>query len=358
MAAIVGCAREHMPHARVAAVGNPGRWNQGLRKSAHLFDAISWHAYEPDGASVNKGGHNNLTDLHQRVSFVAGYGRAVARQAVAQVGVDLGVAKPILHTEFGYGLDRPGDCVLDDFLNGALHGAFHVSRIIEAINSPGTFAAITLESFVGGTPAAGPSVPVDPQAGNRTDNWCGLAVSTVSRAEANRPDLARVAGTGQLFAHFAATAFRGDTHTRRMRPVAVDDGPELPFSILGQPSQPCLQAVAFSEPSTPFNSHSGAGAAVLSISVLNICQGSVMAELQAAGAKAADATMYDLLDGGPVDPGPLHQRGWAPLPAEPDVFPWPSGPLTPTTNKIHIDATGQLSMVIPGLTFAIFEVTA
>ena len=76
---------------------------------------------------------------------------------------ELGAAKPIVHTEFGYGLDRPGHCVLDPLLNGAIHGAFHVSRIIAAINDPGSFAAITLESFVGWTPAAGPRIPVDPQ---------------------------------------------------------------------------------------------------------------------------------------------------------------------------------------------------
>ena len=83
----------------------------------------------------------------------------------------MGVALPLVHSEFGYGLDHPGHCVLEDEpgINGALHGVFHVSRIIEAINNPGSFAAITLESFVGGTPAEGPGIPVDPQAGNRTD---------------------------------------------------------------------------------------------------------------------------------------------------------------------------------------------
>ena len=35
------------------------------------------------------------------------------------------MAKPLVHSEFGYGLDRPGKCVLDTALgvNGALHGA-------------------------------------------------------------------------------------------------------------------------------------------------------------------------------------------------------------------------------------------
>jgi hypothetical protein len=131
MKEVVACARKHMPKAKVAAVGAPGKWNQGLRENAHLFDAVSWHAYEPDGAAVNYGGRNNFTHLHDRVSFVAGYGRAVSQQAVAGIKADVGVAKPLVHSEFGFGLDHPGHCVLDEFLNGALHGVFHVSRIIE-----------------------------------------------------------------------------------------------------------------------------------------------------------------------------------------------------------------------------------
>ena len=179
MTSIVQCARQHMPHARVAAVGAPGRWNQGLKATAHQFDAVSWHAYQPGGDSVNEGGRNNMSHLVDRVSFVAGYGRAISDTAVAQQRAELGVAKPIAHTEFGYGLDRPGHCVLGNSVgvNGALHGAFHISRILYAINNPGSYAAITLESFVGGTPVAGPKVPVDPQAGNRTGACFPLASS-------------------------------------------------------------------------------------------------------------------------------------------------------------------------------------
>ena len=119
----------------------------------------------------------------------------------------------------------------DEIQNSAV---FHT----QAINSPGSFAAITLESFVGGTPAAGPSVPVDPQAGNRSDYWCGLAATTVPTLHANRPDLARIAGTGQVFSHFAATASRSEH--MQMRPVTAVDGPLLHFPIMGQ-MQPCLQ---------------------------------------------------------------------------------------------------------------------
>ena len=74
MVPIVACARRHMPHAKVAAVGQPwGGWNQGLKKRAALFDAISWHEYGPAGREVNAGGSNPFHHLEDRVSFVAGY---------------------------------------------------------------------------------------------------------------------------------------------------------------------------------------------------------------------------------------------------------------------------------------------
>jgi hypothetical protein len=358
MTSIVECARLHMPHARVAAVGSPGRWNEGLKATAHQFDAVSWHAYQPDGASVNEGGQNNLSHLVDRVSFVAGYGRAISDQAVAQQKAELGVAKPIAHTEFGYGLDRPGHCVLGNSvgINGALHGAFHVSRILYAINNPGSYAAITLESFVGGTPVAGPNVPVDPQAGNRTDYWCGLAVTTVPTFHSNRPDLAQISGTGQVFAHFAATAFRSDAMLQR--PVAVDNGPTLHFPINGQEGQPCLQAVAFSEPpQAPFvGSKITAGGVIMSLAVLNICNSSIHATTQVVGSKAAHATLYDLLDAGKVDPGPLQQKGWAPLPANPDKMPFKDGPLQPGSDTFTADANGNVPLELPRLSFAIINI--
>lgn len=369
MVEVVACARKHMPKAIVAAVGAAGKWNQGLRKNAHLFDAISWHAYEPHGSQVNpsgrQGGHNHFSNLTDRVSFIAGYGRAVSQQAAAQVKADVGVAKPLVHSEFGYGLDQPGHCVLDELLNGALHGVFHVSRIIEAINTPNTFAAITLESFVGGTTIPNdPPAPVDPQAGNRTDNWCGLAASTVPMFHSNRPDLARIAGTGQLFSHFSATASRSDT--MHMRPVAVKDGPELHFPILNQPPQPCLQAVAFSEAADRADgaaTRPSGGGVTMSLSVLNICSQTITTSLSTDANADAQATLYSLLDGGSADPGKPAKvgrdpHGWAPLPAKPAEVPWASGPLHPTRAQLKASGTGELSMSVPGLTFCIVDISA
>lgn len=355
MTAIVQCARQHMPNARVAAVGAPGRWNQGLKATAHQFDAISWHAYQPGGSSVNEGGRNNMTSLVERVSFVAGYGKVISDQAVAQQQAELGVAKPIAHTEFGYGLDRPGHCVLGTLgVNGALHGAFHISRIIYAINHPGSYAAITLESFVGGTPVAGPNVPVDPQAGNRTDYWCGLAVTTVPTFHSNRPDLAQISGTGQVFAHFAASAFRSDATLQR--PVAVDNGPSLPFPILGQQDEPCLQAVAFSEPLQASAEYAkrAEGGTLMTLAVLNICNRTIPASIKVEGSKAGHATLYYLVDGGKVDPGPLNQKGWSPLPQNPDVLPY-DGTLTLGNATFTADSGGNVPLEVPRLTFAIID---
>ena len=60
----------------------------------------------------------------------------------------------------------------------------------------------------------------------------------------DRPDLARVTGTGQLFAHFSARALGMQT----MHGVTVTSGPTMHFATdnkyaLGD--QPCIQAAAF-----------------------------------------------------------------------------------------------------------------
>eukprot|EP01052_Picozoa_sp_SAG31_P036485 SAG31_NODE_4561_length_3136_cov_4.102733_1_plen_102_part_00 len=55
----------------------------------------------------------------------------------------------------------------------------------------------------------------------------------------NRPDLARVTGTGQLVAHLSARALAMET----MHPVNVTRTPALKFPA--DPDQPCIQAAAF-----------------------------------------------------------------------------------------------------------------
>jgi hypothetical protein len=61
--------------------------------------------------------------------------------------------------------------------------------------------------------------------------------------EPNRPDLALVAGTGQLVAHLSHLVLTGDT---TVFPLACTGGATGP-TILGE-VQPCIQAAAFKRP--------------------------------------------------------------------------------------------------------------
>jgi hypothetical protein len=74
----------------------------------------------------------------QQISFVAGYSRAMLRQIVQQSTSTVGRQLPIWHTEFNYGiLSGSTQTFLPDLEFGALHGIFHMARILAAINSNG-----------------------------------------------------------------------------------------------------------------------------------------------------------------------------------------------------------------------------
>jgi hypothetical protein len=139
MIPIAQCARELMPNAKIGAVGTPGEWNKGLVPYLHLFDGVSHHNYSPRRADVD------ALSPSDRITFVAGYSRAAARADVSQQHADLGVRVPMWLTEFGYGLDPDDACMLPDLMFGALHGVFHASRIMAAINDPGAFEALCFE---------------------------------------------------------------------------------------------------------------------------------------------------------------------------------------------------------------------
>ena len=85
----------------------------------------------------------------ERISYYAGYSRASATADVAQQLVDLGgVKKPVWLTEFQAGLDPPSNCLMPNLIYGALHGVFHVARILAAINMPGSYDVLTFQTFV------------------------------------------------------------------------------------------------------------------------------------------------------------------------------------------------------------------
>ena len=325
---IVACARKLMPLAKVGACGWTGdgraqyeRWNRDLRPHAHLFDGISQHDYLP--------AHRDIAPIpeEERVTFVAGYSRALVRDQVAVMRSQVGRNLSMWQTEFGFGLDNQSQCVMRKYIFGALHGAFHASRIFEAINAPGSLGAVTMETFVFPNPN---NIPQP----NRTDDWCGMPAGSLTPTP-NRPDLARVSGTGQLVSHLAARALASSG----MHAVQVEHGPLTTISILGE-QQPCLQAAAFS--------HNGT---VTTMALLNICNHSTSYSLRGMASIAASgevsATTYSLLDTGEAG-------GWAPLPEKPGAFPWSSGPLRPQVRRRRLAADGTGLDAEP-LSFAILE---
>ena len=165
MLPIVACARKLMPHAKLAACGNPGEWNDGLKPYLHLFDGLTLHDYSPGSKTVA------ALPEQQRISYVAGYSRARLQQVIARERTSLGgSALPMLMTEFNYGLDHSPNCMMgEDMIYGALHGAFHAARVVAAINEPaGVVDALTFETFVFSDPgdAGRPDCPFC------KDDWC------------------------------------------------------------------------------------------------------------------------------------------------------------------------------------------
>ena len=335
MVPIVACARTLMPHAKIAVLGATGtstrsqEWERGLQPYLHLFDGVTLHDYSPGTSTVA------ALPTEQRISFVAGYSRARLKATIAWQRANFGgKSLPLLLTEFGYGLDPSGHCMLGEEMKfGALHGAFHAARVLAAINEPaGAVGALTFETFVFRDPgnAGRPNCPYC------ADDWCGMAAGTAHQATPNRPDLARVSGMAQLVSHLFARALASET----MHAVDTSGAPVLTApEILGE-QQPCLQAAAF---------RSGINT---SVAVLNICDQPIVVAIdtgleensgkQDAGKTAAvEMTTYDLHDRG----------GKSALPAQPDEFPWPA----PLTGARRTEGLSPNAVPIAPLSFAIVE---
>ena len=352
MVPIVACARRLMPHAKIATLGATGmssrsqEWERGLRPYLHLFDGVTLHDYSPGTSTVA------ALPAEQRVSFVAGYSRAQLKASIAWQRTNLGgESLALLLTEFGYGLDPSGHCMLGEQMKfGALHGAFHASRVLAAINEPpGAVGALTFETFVFRDPGAAgrPNCPYC------ADDWCGMAAGTCHQATPNRPDLARVSGMAQLVSHLFARALASET----MHAVNTSGAPLLAApKILGE-LQPCLQAAAFGS-----SSGGGGGGGNMSVAVLNICNHNILVALDttaltdessAAGkqqqqqssssssSSTVEMTAYDLHDRG----------GKSALPARPDQFPWPA----PLTGVRRTEGLLPDALTIAPLSFAIVE---
>ena len=345
MEPIVACARRLMPHAKIATLGATGmssrsqEWERGLRPYLHLFDGVTLHDYSPGTSIVD------ALPPAQRVSFVAGYSRARLKASIAWQQSNLGGASlPLLLTEFGYGLDPSGHCMLGEQMKfGALHGAFHAARVLAAINEPpGAVGALTFETFVFRDPGAAGR----PDCPNCADDWCGMAAGTCHQATPNRPDLARVSGMAQLVSHLFARALASET----MHAVNTSGAPLLDApTILGE-RQPCLQAAAFGSGG---GDGSGGGGGNMSVAVLNICNHTLLVALDTSvRADKGSAASKQQLSAVQMTTYDLHDRGGkSALPAQPDDFPWPA-PLT------RARRTGGLSpdaLAITPLSFAIIE---
>jgi hypothetical protein len=209
---------------------------------------------------------------------------------------------------------------MPELIFGALHGAFHAGRILGAIEQPGSYGAMTFETFAWR----------DPPPASYPQDWCGMPAGTATQGHRNRPDLARVTGTGQLIAHLSARATASDT----MHPVNISGpapgAPMMQVPIKGE-HQPCLQAAAFRRKSEAV------------FAVLNICNTTIPVTLPPTTTGDHIATVYDL-----TDPG-----GKAPLPANPAVFPWPA-PLRASTLKVSVSPSGHVYTAAP-LSFAMVE---
>jgi hypothetical protein len=73
-----------------------------------------------------------------QIIYIAGASRAILQSILSGSAQALGRRLPVWHTEFNYGIlpgAKPG--FLPDLEFGALHGIFHVGRILAAINSNG-----------------------------------------------------------------------------------------------------------------------------------------------------------------------------------------------------------------------------
>ena len=149
MKPIIACARRILPHAKIALVGfsgpSPGAWSESIlnvtrHDSALDFDALTLHTYLPHDAEVA------AVAEADRLSYVAGYSRQLLRHCVnISVGM-FGARKQIWHTEFNYGLEK--DIFFPDLVFGALHGVFHASRILAAVELHDQIGALTFQTFV------------------------------------------------------------------------------------------------------------------------------------------------------------------------------------------------------------------
>ena len=315
MAPIVRCARAVLPNAKIAAVGyrsgaDSSAWVKGVAEHAADFDAVSIHVYSPATSAVNK--YNKTGGgVDDQLTYVMGYSRALMHTIANRSVADFGAEKKLWMTEFNYGLQA--DIFLPQLDFGALHGIFHASRIVAAVELHNCFDALTFQTFVH-------PIPYPPYA---SAYHRSMPVARISPLP-NRPDLAKISGTAQLVSHTAFHALRSETMHPMQSAGCAKHGDE-----------PCLQAAAFA---TAQNSSK-------TLAVVNICQQPVQARM--ASRPPPEAANYAWTIYSAKDPG-----GWGAIPTDPDKLPWDTGPLRPTHTT---GATLPTTLTFPALSFSVLH---
>ena len=146
----------------------------------------------------------------------------------------------------------------------------------------------------------------------------------------NRPDLALVAGTGQLVAHLAHLVV-GQTDEVTAVPMQCSAPVEGP--VVNGEEQPCVQAAIFRS------------SARTTYAILNVCDSALSVDVAVSSPSALDTTTYHA-----DDPG-----GWAPLPRNASELPW-AGPLKPDTSHADVDASST-TLLLPPQSFSLHVFT-
>jgi hypothetical protein len=315
MAPIVRCARAALPSAKIAAVGysaaDSSAWVKGVAEHAADFDAVSIHVYSPGNSAVDKYNKTPGGGIDDQLTYVMGYSRTLMHAAANRSVADFGAEKKLWMTEFNYGLQA--DIFLPELDFGALHGIFHASRILAAVELHNRFDALTFQTFVH-------PIPYPPYA---SAYHRSMPVARISPLP-DRPDLAKISGTAQLVSHMAFHALRSET----MHPVQS-------VGCAQHGNQPCLQAAAFA---TAQNSS-------IALALVNICQRLVQARMASRPPPTAASYAWTVYSA--KDPG-----GWGAIPTDPDKLPWDTGPLRPTHTT---GATLPMTLTFPPLSFSVLQ---
>ena len=300
---VVALARSLFPGVRIAAVANAkhGAWNAALAQHRDLYDAVTVHKYSPSNKTIA------ALPESERLSALAGWGAESYRSIASELLVDWPDGIEVWRTEYNYpswGSGYP----LPELANGALHGMYWASNVLSAIS----YTLATNYSKV-----KFPVVMLHLMIDQIGVGW-GARSGIVRVAGAGDVEAMRVNGLAQIFSHFARVSSAG-----MVWPLAPSKGCGM-TTIRGFPATECLMGALF-------DSH---------VVVLNRCSGNETSTLPVA---VRSSLRYSASDAG----------GWGPLPDDPDILPWSTGPLDAQVWRSE-NPNGKNEVELPGLTLSFF----